>query len=68
MKVLVLGITGMLGNKAFSIFNDNPKYETFGALRKDEDITNYFEAVIMFSQKWATLNPKSVFELIDQLK
>lgn len=68
MKVLVLGITGMLGHKAFSIFNDNPKYETFGALRKAEDITNYFKGCNNVFSKIDALNPKSVFELIDQLK
>ena len=43
MKILVFGITGMLGHKAFSIFSENPKFETFGTVRKAADITNYFK-------------------------
>ena len=67
MKILVLGITGMLGHKAFTIFNTNPKYETFG-IEKSEFITNYFKKSNNIFSKIDALNPKSVFDLVDQLK
>ncbi|MDR7022772.1 dTDP-4-dehydrorhamnose reductase family protein [Pseudomonas peli] len=33
MKVLVLGVTGMLGNAAFRVFGTDSSYETWGTLR-----------------------------------
>lgn len=43
MKILVLGITGMLGHKAFEHFSSLKKYETFGTLRNEKDILKYFK-------------------------
>ena len=68
MRILVLGITGMLGHKAFAILSENPKFETFGTLRKTEDFTNYFKGCNKVFSNIDALNPKSVFDLIDQLK
>mgnify|MGYP006155089097 CR=1 FL=1 len=68
MKILVLGITGMLGHKAFSIFSENAKFETFGTVRKDEDIDNYFKDSNNIISNVDALNPESAFKLIDKLK
>ena len=68
MKILVLGITGMLGHKAFSIFSQNPKYETFGTVRNPEDITNYFKDSNNIFSNIDALIPESAFRLIDKIK
>lgn len=67
MKILVFGITGMLGHKAFSIFSENPKFETFGSVRKTEDIDNYFKDSNNIFSNVDALNPESAFKLIDKL-
>jgi len=67
MKILVLGITGMLGHKAFSIFSKNNKFETFGTVRKNEDITKYSINTNKVFSKIDALKPKPLFDLIDQL-
>jgi dTDP-4-dehydrorhamnose reductase len=33
MRVLILGMTGMLGNAAFRLFSEDPKHEVWGTLR-----------------------------------
>lgn len=33
MKILVLGVTGMLGNAVFRVFSADPVHETWGTLR-----------------------------------
>ena len=68
MKILVFGITGMLGHKAFSIFSGNPKFETFGTVRKAADITNYFKDSNNIFSNVDALNPESAFNLIEKLK
>ena len=68
MKILVFGITGMLGHKAFSIFSGNPKFETFGTVRKAEDITSYFKDSNNIFSNVDALNPESAFNLIEKLK
>ncbi len=35
MRVLVIGITGMLGNAVFRRFNQNPSIETYGTVRSE---------------------------------
>ena len=35
MKILVLGVTGMLGNAVFRVFSADTAYETWGTLRND---------------------------------
>ena len=67
MKILVFGITGMLGHKAFSIFSENPKFETFGTLRKASDITNYFKDSKNIFSNVDALKPESAFNLIEKL-
>tara|TARA_Y200000002_G_scaffold381246_1_gene394765 strand:- start:8361 stop:9221 length:861 start_codon:yes stop_codon:yes gene_type:complete len=67
MKILVLGITGMLGHKAFSIFSENSKFETFGTVRKTKAIENYVKDSYNIFSNVDALNPKSAFKLIDQL-
>lgn len=37
MKILILGITGMLGNILFKYLNDFSKHEVFGTIRNKED-------------------------------
>lgn len=41
MKILVLGVTGMLGHAVFSLFQERGEYQIWGTLRKQEDL-NYF--------------------------
>lgn len=67
MKILVLGITGMLGHKAFFSLSQNQKFETFGTLRKAEDISKYFKGSNKVFSNVDALNPESVFNLIDKL-
>lgn len=71
MKILILGISGMLGHKAFELLNLNSKYKVFGTLRNANDIKKYFSdsknSRNIFSNVDA-LNPESVFNLIDKLK
>jgi len=67
MKILVFGITGMLGHKAFSIFSENPKLETFGTVRNAADITNYFKGSNNIFYNVDALNPESAFKLIEKL-
>lgn len=67
MKILVFGITGMLGHKAFSIFSENPKFETFGTVRKASDITNYFKDSKNIFSNVDALKPESAFNLIEKL-
>lgn len=33
MKILVLGVTGMLGNAVFRVFSEDPAHETWGTMR-----------------------------------
>lgn len=33
MKILILGVTGMLGNAVFQVFSDDPGHETWGTVR-----------------------------------
>lgn len=35
MKVLILGVTGMLGNAVFRVFQADPRFEVWGTLRRD---------------------------------
>ena len=58
MRILVLGITGMLGHKAFEYFSGLKNYETFGTLRKEKDIKQYFNN---------SKNKKNIFSNIDAL-
>lgn len=71
MKILVLGITGMLGHKAFEHFSSSKKYETFGTLRNDKDISQYFSnynnQVNIFSNVNA-LNIEEVYKVINKVK
>jgi dTDP-4-dehydrorhamnose reductase len=44
MKILVLGITGMLGSAVFKTFSDDPAYEVWGTLRSSVGGRNFPEA------------------------
>lgn len=42
MRLLIFGITGLIGNSVFRILSDNPAYEVYGTCRNDRD-KNFFE-------------------------
>jgi dTDP-4-dehydrorhamnose reductase len=44
-KVLVLGITGMLGNAVFRLFSQSPGFETHGTARSAARLRNFDEAL-----------------------
>lgn len=71
MRILVLGITGMLGHKAFEYFSGLKNYDTFGTLRKENDILKYFNKSInkenIFSNINA-LNTEGVYKIINKIK
>lgn len=71
MKILILGISGMLGHKAFEILSLNDKYEVYGTLRSENDIKKYFSESKncrnIFSEIDA-LDLNSVFDIIDSLR
>ncbi len=71
MKILILGISGMLGHKAFEILSLSHKYEVFGTLRSENDIRKYFSKSKncrnIFSEVDAR-NINSVFDIIDSLR
>ena len=46
MKILVLGLTGMLGNAMFRVFLENPELVVFGTAR-GENSRNYFPAELV---------------------
>lgn len=71
MRILILGITGMLGSKAFNFFQSHKEFETFGTLRKNHDINRYFshcENVDNIFSDVDALNTNSVFSVIDKIK
>ena len=43
MRVLILGVTGMLGNSVFKVLSENPDYEVCGTLRSPNS-AKYFPA------------------------
>lgn len=44
MKILVLGVTGMLGNAVFARFREDPAFETWGTLRGAAGLRHFSEA------------------------
>lgn len=44
MRVLILGVTGMLGNAVHTYFSEDPKYQVWGALRSDNGRRYFPEA------------------------
>lgn len=42
MRLLIFGITGLIGSSVFRILSDNPAYEVYGTCRNDGD-KNFFE-------------------------
>jgi dTDP-4-dehydrorhamnose reductase len=71
VKILILGISGMLGHKAFEVLNLNSKYKVFGSLRNANDIKKYFSDSKNISNIFSNvdaLNPESAFKLIEKLK
>lgn len=44
MKILVLGITGMLGSAVFKTFNSDPEHEVWGTLRSSAGLRSFPEA------------------------
>ena len=43
MKVLVLGVTGMLGSAVFRLFHEDPRHEVWGTLRNPGGARNFSE-------------------------
>lgn len=41
MKILVLGITGLIGNKFFRSFSNNQAYEVYGTIRNTRDLDHF---------------------------
>lgn len=41
MKILVFGITGLIGSSVFKVLSENSSYEVFGTCRKNTDV-NFF--------------------------
>ena len=71
MKILILGISGMLGHKAFEILSLNDKYEVFGTLRIENDIKSYFSESKNRRNIFSGIdarNLNSVLNLIDSLR
>ena len=58
MKILILGISGMLGHKAFERFSFNEKFEVYGTLKNGSYINKYFSE---------SKNSKNIFSEIDAL-
>lgn len=44
MKILVLGVTGMLGNAVFRVFSADPAHETWGTLRGQAGLRHFAPA------------------------
>ncbi|MGE8637353.1 MAG: dTDP-4-dehydrorhamnose reductase family protein [Achromobacter sp.] len=44
MKILVLGVTGMLGSAVFARFSEDPAFETWGTLRGAAGLRHFSEA------------------------
>ncbi len=68
MKILILGISGMLGHKAFEILSQNDKYEVFGTIRRKNDIKEYFSESKNVRNIFSGIdacNLNSVLDLID---
>ncbi len=42
MRLLIFGITGLIGNSIFRVLSDNPAYEVYGTCRNDKD-KDFFE-------------------------
>lgn len=59
MKILILGITGMLGHKAFNHFSNSKEFQTYGTLRNKKEILKYFNE---------SPNKQNIFSNIDALK
>ena len=58
MKILILGISGMLGHKAFERFSFNEKFEVYGTLKNESYIKKYFSE---------SKNSKNIYSEIDAL-
>ena len=71
MKILILGITGMLGHKAFNHFSNSKGFQTYGTLRNKKEIFKYFNKSHnkqnIFSNIDA-LNVNQIYTLINKIK
>ena len=67
MKVLILGISGMLGHKAFEIFRKNKNYSVYGTLRSKKTIPHFANKKNIFSN-FDAKNPEKFFDLIEKIK
>lgn len=43
VKVLVLGVTGMLGNAVFDVFNADPEFDVWGSMRRGASLRHFDE-------------------------
>ena len=69
MRILILGISGMLGHEIFMNFSKNTHFEIFGTLRSEKDIM-FFKAETrkkIFSNVNA-LNIKHLYNIINEVK
>jgi dTDP-4-dehydrorhamnose reductase len=71
VKILILGISGMLGHKAFNHFSNSKDFQTYGTLRNKKEIFKYFNKSPnkqnIFSNIDA-LNVNEIHTLINQIK
>ncbi len=47
MKILILGVTGMLGHTLFYYFSKNKLYDVYATERGKEDLNKYFSAIML---------------------
>lgn len=48
MKILILGVTGMLGHILYYYFNENKQYDVFGTVRCDYNLEKYFNKTLLY--------------------
>ena len=65
MKVLILGVSGMLGHKAFEIFDNKKNFSAYGTLRSIEKTPNFTNKKNIFSN-FDAKNPDKFFYLIEK--
>ena len=71
MKILILGISGMLGHKAFERLSFNEKFEVYGTLKDENYIKKYFSESKNSKNiisRIDALNLNTVTNLIDELR
>ncbi len=67
MKVLILGVSGMLGHKAFEIFDNKKNFSAYGTLRSIKKTPNFTNRKNIFSN-FDAKNPDKFFYLIEKIQ